>query len=456
MAEAYIAQLDKAERVSATHRDARRSAAALLRRRGLSPGLSAQSSRSAVHRHQRSAQGAQFRAACCRRCTTRRPVTVRGAHRGPTHAAATPRPAGGAAMMSAAPKPMKPWRADAMTCRRRDDVGQARHGRTEDRRSTCPSSTGATGWLNSKPLTRDEPARQGGGVRLLDLLLHQLPARHAVRERLVPPLQGCGPGRSSACTRRSSPSRRTPRTCARRWRNSTSSIPWRSTATWRSGRPSTTASGRRTISSTRRGKIRGHHFGEGKYARSERTIRQLLTEAGAKNLPDPLDDAAGEGVSAAADTANVASPETYLGFARAENFLSPGSFARNGVKNYHAAPTRWRSINGRWAVAGRSAAKERALEAAPGRIVFRFRARDLHLVLGPGARAGKPVRFRVAARWQAAGRRSRHGRRREGQSARCASNGCTSSSARRARSSEHEFTIEFLDPDVEAYSFTFG
>ena len=80
------------------------------------------------------------------------------------------------------------------------------------------------------------------------------------------------------------------------------------------------------------GRIRGHHFGEGKYARSERNIRQLLTEAGAKNLPDPLDDAAGEGVRRAADTANVASPETYLGFARAENFVSPGSFARDAVK----------------------------------------------------------------------------------------------------------------------------
>src|ERR1044071_2808408 len=82
------------------------------------------------------------------------------------------------------------------------------------------------------------------------------------------------------------------------------------------------------------GKIRGHHFGEGKYARSERTIRQLLTEAGAKNLPDPLDHAAGTGISAASDAANVSSPETYLGFARAENFLSPGAFARDAAKDY--------------------------------------------------------------------------------------------------------------------------
>ncbi len=43
-----------------------------------------------------------------------------------------------------------------------------------------------------------------------------------------------------------------------------------------------------------KGEIRGHHFGEGKYARSERMIRQLLMEAGAKNLPEPLDDAAGQ------------------------------------------------------------------------------------------------------------------------------------------------------------------
>ncbi len=163
------------------------------------------------------------------------------------------------------------------------------------------------------------------------------------------------------------------------------------------------------------GKIRGHHFGEGKYARSERTIRSLLTEAGVKNLPDPLDDAAGEGVSAASDSANVASPETYLGFERAENFQSPGSFARNGVKDYqlptHLALNQW-AFGGRWKVSG----ERSALEAAPGRIVYRFRARDLHLVLGPGGhdRSRQAGAIQSAARWQAAGRRSRHGRRRAG------------------------------------------
>ena len=181
------------------------------------------------------------------------------------------------------------------------------------------------------------------------------------------------------------------------------------------------------------GKIRGHHFGEGKYARSERTIRNLLTEAGVENLPDPLDDAAGEGVSAAADSANVASPETYLGFQRAENFQSPGSFARNGVKSYELparlALNQW-ALGGRWKVSG----ERSALEAAPGRIVFRFRARDLHLVLGPGAQNktnGKPVRFECCSM---ASRRAPitawTSTRRE--PVRCASSGCTSSSARRA------------------------
>ncbi len=162
------------------------------------------------------------------------------------------------------------------------------------------------------------------------------------------------------------------------------------------------------------GRIRGHHFGEGKYARSERIIRQLLTEAGAKNLPDPLDDAAGQGVSAAADSANVSSPETYLGFARAENFLSPGSFARDSVKSYEL-PARL-SLN-QWALAGRwkvSQEKSRARCAAGPRGVPVPRARP-----APGAGAGNPKQGQWqagalprAARRQAAGRRSRHGHRR--------------------------------------------
>jgi methionine-S-sulfoxide reductase len=201
------------------------------------------------------------------------------------------------------------------------------------------------------------------------------------------------------------------------------------------------------------GRIRGHHFGEGKYARSERTIRQLLVEAGAKNLPDPLDEAAGQGVSAPSDSANVSSPETYLGFARAQNFASPGSFARDSVKNYSLpaslALNQW-ALAGRWKVSGEKA----LLDSAPGRVVFRFRARDLHLVLGPG-QEHRPIRFRVLLDGKPPG--ADHGMDVDD-----AGNGTVREQRlyqlirQKGAVGEHEFTIEFLDLHVEAYSFTFG
>jgi methionine-S-sulfoxide reductase len=202
-----------------------------------------------------------------------------------------------------------------------------------------------------------------------------------------------------------------------------------------------------------KGQIRGHHFGEGKYARSERIIRQLLVEAGAKNLPDPLDDAAGQGVAAPADPTNVASPETYLGYARAENFVSPGSFSRNAAKTY-AIPDKL-TLN-QWALAGswKVADEHARLQSAPGRVAFRFKARDLHLVLGP-AQAGKPVRFRITIDGAAPARDA-------GMDVDANGIGVVREhrlyNLVRAKGvvTEREFVIEFLDAGVDAYSFTFG
>jgi methionine-S-sulfoxide reductase len=202
-----------------------------------------------------------------------------------------------------------------------------------------------------------------------------------------------------------------------------------------------------------KGQIRGHHFGEGKYARSERLIRQLLMEAGAKNLPDPLDDAAGEGVGAPADTASIASPETYVGYARAENFASPGGLTRDAIRNYSTPKSL--SLN-QWALGGAwQVAREQArLERAPGRVAFRFKARDLHLVLGPAA-AGKSVRFRVTIDGAAPGTHA-------GMDVDSSGNGVVREHRlyqlirQKGPVTEREFVIEFLDPGVEAYSFTFG
>jgi methionine-S-sulfoxide reductase len=199
--------------------------------------------------------------------------------------------------------------------------------------------------------------------------------------------------------------------------------------------------------------IRGHHFGEGKYARSERVIRQLLMEAGAQNLPDPLDDAAGQGVAAPSDTANVASPETYLGYARAENFVSPGNFARDAAKTYAVprslALNQW-ALGGAWQVASEHA----RLQSGPGRIAFRFKARDLHLVLGPAV-DGKPVRFRVTIDGAAPGKDA-------GMDVDANGNGVVGDHRlynlvrRKGPVDEREFVIEFAGPGVDAYSFTFG
>ena len=202
-----------------------------------------------------------------------------------------------------------------------------------------------------------------------------------------------------------------------------------------------------------KGQIRGHHFGEGKYGKSEREIRRLLTEAGAKNLPDPLDEAAGTGVAAPADTASVGSPETYVGYARAENFVSPGAFARDAKKTYaipkSLALNQW-ALSGPWLVAREHA----RLDGAPGRIAFRFKARDLHLVLGP-ATAGKPVRFRVSLGGAPP-------KTDAGMDVDADGNGVVREHRlyqlirEKGPVSEQEFVIEFLDPGVDAYSFTFG
>ena len=202
-----------------------------------------------------------------------------------------------------------------------------------------------------------------------------------------------------------------------------------------------------------KGQIRGHHFGEGKYARSERIIRQLLTEAGAQNLPDPLDDAAGQGVAAPADMVNVASPETYLGYARAEKFVSPGAFARDAAKSYTIPKTL--ALN-QWALAGswKVADEHARLQSPTGRIAFRFKARDLHLVLGP-AQAGKAVRFRVTVDGAPPAGDA-------GMDVDAQGNGVVRGHRlynlvrNKGAIAEREFVIEFLDAGVDAYSFTFG
>ena len=201
------------------------------------------------------------------------------------------------------------------------------------------------------------------------------------------------------------------------------------------------------------GRIRYHHFGEGEYAESERVIQQLLREAGAAKVADGLINASAEGVQLAPDMNEVQSPETYVGYQRAEHFVPETSLVPDKVSAYSApsqlALNDW-SLDGQWNVG-----PERATSGAPAsRIVYRFHARDLHLVLGPGADR-KPVRFKVLVDGKAPG--DAHGTD-------VAPDGSGSVTAQRLYQlvrqtggvTDRTFSIEFLDPGVSAYAFTFG
>ena len=94
------------------------------------------------------------------------------------------------------------------------------------------------------------------------------------------------------------------------------------------------------------------------------------------------------------------------------------------------------------------------LQTAPGKIVFDFYARDLHLVLGTGTDA-KPVRFRVQLDGAAPG--ANHGADTDADGVGVVKDQRLYQLIRQTGPvGEHVFTIEFLDGGVQAYSFTFG
>jgi len=200
------------------------------------------------------------------------------------------------------------------------------------------------------------------------------------------------------------------------------------------------------------GEIRAHHFGEGDYEGTERVIRELLTQAGYKDLPASVAAPAATGIEAAADMEHVASTETYIGYRRADGFRSPGGFADDRPKSYLLPASL--ELNG-WALLGRwtDDPEKAVLDAAPGKIEFRFLARDLHLVLGPGG--AQPVRFRVRLDGLPPG--ANHGVDTDADG-----NGVIREQRlyqlirQTSPGAPHTFSIEFLDGGVQAYSFTFG
>jgi thiol-disulfide isomerase/thioredoxin len=201
------------------------------------------------------------------------------------------------------------------------------------------------------------------------------------------------------------------------------------------------------------GRIRHHHDGEGEYERSERIIRQLLTEAGAGGVGQELGAVDGRGAEAAPDWGDLGSPETYVGYARAERFASPGG-AVPEVPRVYAAPSGLRlnhwALAGDWTIGREAAVPNRA----GGRLAYAFHARDLHLVLGPGA-GGAPVRFRVRLDGRAPG--AAHGADIDAQGEGTVTAPRLYQLIRQPKPiADRRFEIEFLDAGVRVFAFTFG
>jgi cytochrome c biogenesis protein CcdA/thiol-disulfide isomerase/thioredoxin len=200
-----------------------------------------------------------------------------------------------------------------------------------------------------------------------------------------------------------------------------------------------------------KGRVRHHHFGEGDYAGSERIIQQLLAEAHPGMTFGGAVADGGKGVEAAA-SGEAQSPETYIGYARSERSVSRPAPLHDAPAIYGARPgglNAW-GLTGAWTIGAEHATSGEA----GSRILYRFHARDLHLVLGPGA-GGRPIRFRVTIDGKAPG--TDHGADID-----AAGNGIVDGQRLyqlvrlNGPVADHDFAIEFLDPGVEAYSFTFG
>jgi len=200
------------------------------------------------------------------------------------------------------------------------------------------------------------------------------------------------------------------------------------------------------------GRIRHRLFGEGSYEQAEMIIQALLAEAGVTGLdrsPAPID---ARGIEVAADWRDLMSPENYVGYARTENFVSTGG-APDKPRMYQA-PARlnlneW-GLSGDWTVKPETA----LLNKADGRVVYRFHARDLHLVMGPAA-PQTPVRFRVLIDGQPPG--AAHGDDVDEQGSGAVTKQRLYQLIRQPKPiADRLFEIEFLDPGVEVFAFTFG
>ena len=201
------------------------------------------------------------------------------------------------------------------------------------------------------------------------------------------------------------------------------------------------------------GRIRQHHFGEGEYDDCERAIQMLLREAGAAGVGDDLVSLEPDGLEAQADWTNLRSPETYVGYEQGRSFASPEGAALDEPRSYSVPDSlrlnEW-ALGGDWTIESGACVSN----GAEGRIAFRFHARDAHLVLRARA-PGAGVPFRVLLDGEPP--REAHGLDVDEQGHGAVSRPRLYQLVRQQGGiADRTLEIEFGAPGVEAYVFTFG
>jgi cytochrome c biogenesis protein CcdA/thiol-disulfide isomerase/thioredoxin len=312
-----------------------------------------------------------------------------------------------------------------------------------------PSLDGATGWLNGRPLTARDLQ---GKVVLIDFwtyscinCIRAIPHIRALHERYAKEgLVVIGVHSPEFAFERD------PTNVARAIREQEISYPValdNKLAIWRAFNNRYWPA---TYIADSKGRLRYHHFGEGGVRETEAAVRRLLMESG-RALGNRIDLAEERDVRAAADRESLKSPETYVGYGRADRFFSPGGIARDAAKSYAFAPlslNQW-ALGGRWLVSRENA---RTLGAGSS-ISYRFQARDLHLVLG--STSGGPVRFRVTIDGAAPGRDAGLDVAPDGRG-QVADQRLYQLVRQKGEVRERTFTITFDGDGVEAFAFTFG
>jgi thiol-disulfide isomerase/thioredoxin len=202
-----------------------------------------------------------------------------------------------------------------------------------------------------------------------------------------------------------------------------------------------------------KGHVRHHQFGEGEYQQCEAILQQLLKETGNGGISQDLVSVYPRGAEVPADAGSLRTPETYTGYGQTKSFSSPGGAAWDKPHVYTLPVSL--TLN-HWALAGNWTVGKEAvtLNQFPGRIAYCFHARDLNLVMGPPAR-GTSVRFRVLLDGQPPG--LAHGADIDSEGNGTIVEQRLYQIIRQAEPiTDRQFEIEFHDSGVQVFDFTFG